>query len=76
MKASQASQTVVCGNCGVSAAPYVRPDVGHWMSLIHQEKENLSASFAAFADKVDAAKPAINGALPDRPRHAAHQFDG
>ncbi|TBR30787.1 MAG: D-aminoacylase, partial [Reyranella sp.] len=63
MKASQGVTTVVCGNCGVSAAPYVRPDVGHWMSLIIKKKENLSKDFASFAGKVDAAKPAINGAF-------------
>ena len=63
MKASQGVTTVVCGNCGVSAAPYLRPDVGHWMSLIVKKKENLSRDFAEFAGKVDAAKPAINGAF-------------
>ena len=63
MKASQGVTTVVCGNCGVSAAPYVRPDVGHWMSLIIKKKENLSRNFADFAGKVDAARPAINGAF-------------
>jgi len=63
MKASQGVTTVVCGNCGVSAAPYLRPDVGHWMSLIIKKKENLSKDFAEFAGKVDAAKPAINGAF-------------
>jgi N-acyl-D-amino-acid deacylase len=63
MKASQGVTTVVCGNCGVSAAPYTRPDVGHWMSLIIKKKENLSKDFAEFAGKVEAAKPAINGAF-------------
>src|SRR5215471_12865953 len=63
MKASQGVTTVVCGNCGVSAAPYLRPDVGHWMSLIIKKKENLSKDFAGFADKVETAKPAINGAF-------------
>lgn len=63
MKASQGVTTVVCGNCGVSAAPYLRPDVGHWMSLIVKRKENLSKDFAEFAGKVEAAKPAINGAF-------------
>ena len=29
MKASQGVTTVVCGNCGVSAAPYLNADVGH-----------------------------------------------
>src|SRR6185369_6301483 len=63
MKASQGVTTVVCGNCGVSAAPYLRPDVGHWMSLIVKKKENLSKDFAEFAGKIGAAKPAINGAF-------------
>lgn len=63
MKASQGVTTVVCGNCGVSAAPFVRSDVGHWMSLIVKKKENLSKDFSEFAGKVDAAKPAINGAF-------------
>jgi N-acyl-D-amino-acid deacylase len=63
MKASQGVTTVVCGNCGVSAAPYTRPNVGHWMSLIVKRKENLSKDFATLAGKVEAAKPAINGAF-------------
>ena len=50
-------------NCGVSAAPYTRPDVGHWMSLIVKKQENICKDFTAFAQKVDAAKPAINGAF-------------
>jgi N-acyl-D-amino-acid deacylase len=63
MKASQGVTTVVCGNCGVSAAPYTRPDVGHWMSLIVKKRENICKDFTAFAGKVGAAKPAINGAF-------------
>ena len=63
MKASQGVTTVVCGNCGVSAAPYLNTDVGHWMSLIIKNKANVSKSFADFAGKVEAAKPAINGAF-------------
>ena len=63
MKASQGVTTVVCGNCGASAAPFVRDDVGHFLSLIVKKKENVSRSFAEFAAKVDAAKPAINGAF-------------
>ena len=49
MKASQGVTTVVCGNCGVSAAPYLNTDVGHWMSLIIKNKANVSKSFADFA---------------------------
>ena len=63
MKASQGVTTVVCGNCGVSAAPYLNDDVGHWMSLIIKNKANAARTFAEFAGKVDAAKAAINGAF-------------
>jgi N-acyl-D-amino-acid deacylase len=63
MKASQGVTTVVCGNCGASAAPYIRDDVGHFLSLIVRNRANISKSFAEFAGKVDAAKPAINGAF-------------
>jgi N-acyl-D-amino-acid deacylase len=63
MKASQGVTTVVCGNCGVSAAPYTRPDIGHWMSLMVKKRENISKDFAGFAGKVEAAKPSINGAF-------------
>jgi N-acyl-D-amino-acid deacylase len=63
MKASQGVTTVVCGNCGASAAPFVRSDIGHFLSLIVKKKENVSKSFAEFAGKVEAAKPAINGAF-------------
>lgn len=63
MKASQGVTTVVCGNCGASAAPFVRPDIGHFLSLIVKKKQNISKSFAEFAGKVEAAKPAINGAF-------------
>ena len=63
MKASQGVTTVICGNCGVSASPYLRSDIGHFLSLIVKKKENVSRDFAEFAGKVDAAAPAINGAF-------------
>jgi N-acyl-D-amino-acid deacylase len=63
MKASQGVTTVVCGNCGASAAPFTRADVGHFLTLIVKNKDNLAATFGGFADKVQAAKPAINGAF-------------
>jgi N-acyl-D-amino-acid deacylase len=63
MKASQGVTTVVCGNCGASAAPFIRSDIGHFLSLIVKRKENVSGSFAEFAGKVEVAKPAINGAF-------------
>src|SRR5216684_517575 len=38
MKASQGVTTVICGNCGVSASPYLRSDIGHFLSLIVKKK--------------------------------------
>ena len=76
MKASQGVTTVVCGNCGVSAAPYIRDDVGHFLSLIVKNKANISKSFAEFAGKVDAARPAINGAFLIGHCDAAHELHG
>jgi N-acyl-D-amino-acid deacylase len=63
MKASQGVTTVICGNCGVSASPYLRSDIGHFLSLIVKKPQNLARSFGEFAGKVEAAKPAINGAF-------------
>ncbi len=63
MKASQGVTTVVCGNCGASAAPFIRSEIGNFLTLIVKKKENLSRTFAEFAGKVEAARPAINGAF-------------
>jgi N-acyl-D-amino-acid deacylase len=63
MKASQGVTTVVCGNCGASAAPFTRPDIGNFLTLIVKKKANVAKTFSEFAAKVEAAKPAINGAF-------------
>ena len=63
MKASQGVTTVVCGNCGISASPYGRTDIPHLISLAVKKTENLGKTFAEFAGKVEAVKPAINGAF-------------
>ncbi|HZQ00797.1 MAG TPA: D-aminoacylase [Reyranella sp.] len=64
MKASQGVTTVVCGNCGISASPYSRrDDIPHLIYLAVKKKANLADTFAEFASKVDAARPAINGAF-------------
>ncbi len=67
---------MVCGNCGASAAPYIRDDVGHFLSLIVRNRANISRSFAEFAGKVDAAKPAINGAFLIGHVDLAHELHG
>ena len=63
MKASQGVTTVVCGNCGISASPYSRSDIPHLLSLSVKKTEHFGKTFAEFAGKVDAVKPAINGAF-------------
>ena len=63
MKASQGVTTVVCGNCGFSAAPLTGPDDARVLTSIVQRPENAAPTFAAFAAKVEAARPAINGAF-------------
>lgn len=64
MKASQGVTTVVCGNCGASAAPVLRPDAGAaLLSLIVRDPRHAAPDFASFASKVEAARPALNGAF-------------
>ncbi len=63
MKASQGVTTVVCGNCGVSAAPITRPELPAVLALIVKDRSHAAADFAGFAAKVEAAAPALNGAF-------------
>ena len=64
MKASQGVTTVVCGNCGFSAAPFrMKEPVPHNLSLIVKQERFLKATFGEFATLVEDAKPAINGAF-------------
>jgi N-acyl-D-amino-acid deacylase len=63
MKASQGVTTVVCGNCGVSAAPVLQSELGAVLALIVKDPAHAHADFAGFAAKVEAARPALNGAF-------------
>jgi len=64
MKASQGVTTVVCGNCGASAAPVLRPEVSSaLLSLIVRDPAHAAPDFASFAARVEAARPALNGAF-------------
>lgn len=60
-KISQGVTTVVTGNCGLSVAPLqVKGAVEEPFNLLGDENAFVYASFAAYADAVDAARPAVN----------------
>jgi N-acyl-D-amino-acid deacylase len=58
-KLSQGVTTVVTGNCGISLAPYVTPLAKPPLNLLGADSFR-HATFAAYADAVDAVKPALN----------------
>ncbi|NCT82691.1 MAG: D-aminoacylase [Comamonadaceae bacterium] len=58
-KLSQGATSVVTGNCGISLAPLLTPDPPPPMNLLAREQFR-HASFAAWRDAVDAARPAVN----------------
>jgi N-acyl-D-amino-acid deacylase len=58
-KLTQGVTTVVTGNCGISLAPLVTPDPPPPMNLLAREQFR-HASFAAWRDAVNAARPAVN----------------
>lgn len=63
MKASQGVTTVICGNCGASAAPFKGETLPALMGLIAKDPEHVAADFAGFTAKIEAAHPAINSAF-------------
>lgn len=58
-KLSQGITTVVAGNCGISLAPYVTTLAKPPLNLLGADSFR-HATFAAYADAVDAAQPALN----------------
>lgn len=61
-KVTQGVTTVVVGNCGISGAPIrIKGDLPPPpLNLLGESKTFAYDSFAAYADKVDATKPAVN----------------
>ena len=76
MKASQGVTTVVCGNCGVSASPYLRSDIGHFLSLIVKKQANVSKDLRGIRRQGRRGQARHQRRLPDRPRDAAHERHG
>ena len=76
MKASQGVTTVVCGNCGVSAAPYIRSDVGHFLSLIVKKQGEHLQDLRRVRGQGRCRQARHQRRLPDRPLDAAHEHHG
>jgi N-acyl-D-amino-acid deacylase len=59
-KISQGVTTVVIGNCGISLAPLVHPNVPPPLNLLGGAGKHVFATMHAYADAVAAARPAVN----------------
>ena len=59
-KISQGVTTVVVGNCGISLAPLVHPNVPPPLNLLGGSDKYVHPTMAAYAAAVDAARPAVN----------------
>jgi N-acyl-D-amino-acid deacylase len=59
-KVSQGVTTVVVGNCGISLAPLVHLDVPAPLTLLGGSGKHVYPTMRAYAEAVDAARPAVN----------------
>ncbi|MEP6657025.1 MAG: D-aminoacylase [Betaproteobacteria bacterium] len=59
-KISQGVTTVVVGNCGISLAPLVHPDVPPPLNLLGGSDKYVYPTMLAYAQAVDKARPAVN----------------
>ncbi len=59
-KVSQGVTTVVVGNCGISLAPLVHPDVPPPLNLLGGGDKYVYPTMATYAAAVDKARPAVN----------------
>ena len=59
-KISQGVTTVVVGNCGISLAPLVHPNVPPPLNLLGGPGKHVFPTMRAYAQAVDAARPAVN----------------
>lgn len=64
MKASQGVTTVICGNCGISPAPYDKTrGIASVLRLLCKDDRLIAATLGEFMTNVEAASPAINAAF-------------
>ena len=59
-KISQGVTTVVVGNCGISLAPLVHDDAPPPLNLLGGRGNHIYPTMRAYAEAVDAARPAVN----------------
>jgi N-acyl-D-amino-acid deacylase len=59
-KVSQGVTTVVVGNCGISLAPLVHPNVPPPLNLLGGPGKHVFPTMRAYAQAVEAARPAVN----------------
>jgi N-acyl-D-amino-acid deacylase len=59
-KLSQGVTTVIVGNCGISLAPLVHPNVPPPLNLLGGPGKHVFPTMAAYAAAVDRARPAVN----------------
>ena len=59
-KISQGVTTVIVGNCGISLAPLVHPNVPPPLNLLGGPGKHVFSTMRAYADAVDLARPAVN----------------
>lgn len=63
-KITQGVTTVIAGNCGISAAPYLNDgDPEGFLRAIFKSRKFVSPSFREYVEKVKLARPAVNCAF-------------
>ena len=63
-KLSQGVTTVICGNCGISGAPYdLTCEPPGLLRLVFKSEDFVAKDFESYVAKVEEAKPSVNSAF-------------